>query len=121
MPILEKLLRLNEVHLDSDSFCGSRMVCSGGGFPQLQKLELSGLEEWKEWIVEEGSMPLLHTLSIRNCGKLKEIPHGLRFITSFKELDIDTYHLEFKEKLSKGGEDFYQVQHIPLLKINYSG
>ncbi|KAF3537392.1 hypothetical protein F2Q69_00025150 [Brassica cretica] len=47
------------------------MVCSRGGFPQLQKLRFDGLNEWEEWIVEEGSMPLLHTLHISYCRKLK--------------------------------------------------
>ncbi|KAL1194383.1 putative disease resistance protein [Cardamine amara subsp. amara] len=116
MPILEKLLQLKEVTI-WDSFSGKRMVCSGGGFPQLQKLEFWGLEEWEEWIVEEGSMPLLHTLSIYYCRKLKELPDGLRFITSLKELNIYRCNLKFNEKLSRGGEDFYKVQHIPLLKI----
>ncbi|KAL1197759.1 putative disease resistance protein [Cardamine amara subsp. amara] len=117
IPILEKLLHLHEVILSYGSFSGKRMVCSRGGFPQLQKLTLSWLEEWEEWIVEEGSMPLLHTLSIWTCKKLKELPDGLRFITSLKELKIFRATLEFKEKLSEGGEDFYKVQHIPLLKI----
>ncbi|KAL1214511.1 putative disease resistance protein [Cardamine amara subsp. amara] len=145
MPILENLLQLKEVGLYNESFSGRRMVCSVGGFPQLQKLWLWGLEEWEEWIVEEGSMPLLHTLSIWNCEKweewiveegsmpllhtleigychkLKELPDGLRFITSLKELIIETVHLEFKEKLLRGGEDFYKVEHIPLLKIKLKG
>ncbi|KAL1218219.1 putative disease resistance protein [Cardamine amara subsp. amara] len=116
MPILENLLQLKEVTLDSESFIGRRMVCSGGGFPQLQKLQFWKLKEWEEWIVEEGSMPLLHTLTIWSCPKLKELPDGLRFITSLKELYIRGASLEFKEKLSRGGEDFYKV---PLLKIYY--
>ncbi|KAL1218220.1 putative disease resistance protein [Cardamine amara subsp. amara] len=117
MPILEKLLHLNEVNLFNKSFSGRKMVCLGGGFSQLQKLELVGLKKWEEWVVEEGSMPLLHTLTIRNCGKLKELPDGLRFITSLKELNIDTFHLKFKEKLSRGGKKYYKVQHIPLVQI----
>ncbi|CAA7047465.1 unnamed protein product [Microthlaspi erraticum] len=117
MQILEKLLHLYEVSLLNKSFCGKRMVCSGGGFPQLHKLELSGLLDLEEWIVEEGSMPLLHTLTIRNCRKLKELPDGLRFITSLEELDMNTHTLEFWKKLSRGGEEYYKVQHIPLLNI----
>ncbi|KAH0900096.1 LOW QUALITY PROTEIN: hypothetical protein HID58_049664 [Brassica napus] len=86
MPILEKLLLLKEVRLKSKSFCVRRMVCSRDGFPQLQKLKFSGLKEWEEWIIEEGSMPLLHTLSIRSCIKFKEFPDGLRFVTSLHDL-----------------------------------
>ncbi|KAL1194373.1 putative disease resistance protein [Cardamine amara subsp. amara] len=121
MPILEKLLQLKDVTLWNKSFSGRKMVCSGGGFPQLQKLHFWGLKEWEEWIVEEGSMPLLHTLSIGVCDMLKELPDGLRFITSLKELYIRGASLEFKEKLARGGEDFYKVKHIPLLKIKLKG
>lgn len=113
MPILEKLLQLNEVSLSHQSFCGKRMVCSDGGFPQLQKLDLCGLEEWEEWIVEEGSMPRLHKLTIRNDPKLKELPDGLKFITSLKEVHVILNNWDFKKKLSRGGEDYYKVQHIP--------
>ncbi|WZZ86691.1 hypothetical protein YC2023_115270 [Brassica napus] len=105
MPILEKLLHLKEVRLGDRSFCGSRMVCSMGGFPQLQKLSMTKLKEWEMWIVEEGSMPLLLFLDIDCCERLEEwileegsmpilrildiiccdkleLPDGLQFITS---------------------------------------
>ncbi|CAN7004315.1 unnamed protein product [Brassica oleracea var. botrytis] len=117
MPILEKLLHLKDVSLDYRSFCGRRMVCSRGGFPQLQKLQFKRLEEWEEWIVEEGSMPLLHTLIIYYCPKLKELPDGLRFITSLKCLVFYNIGKRWEKRLSKGGKDYYKVQHIPSVTI----
>ncbi|KAL1194375.1 putative disease resistance protein [Cardamine amara subsp. amara] len=114
MSILEKLLHLNEVNLWYKSFSGRKMVCSGGGFPQLQKLEFYWLEEWEEWIIKEGSMPLLHTLEIRNCQKLKELPDGLRFIYSLKEFIMDK---ERKGRILEGGEDYYKIKHIPSVKF----
>nr|VDC92791.1 unnamed protein product [Brassica rapa] len=116
MPILEKLLHLKEISLHDQSFCGKRMVCLRGGFPQLQKLKFYGLEEWEEWIVEEGSMPLLHTLKIDSCPKLKELPDGLRFITSLKSLTCCDMGKGWEKRLSKGGKDYYKVQHIPSVK-----
>ncbi|ESQ29524.1 hypothetical protein EUTSA_v10023289mg [Eutrema salsugineum] len=109
MPILGKLLHLKEVDLKCQSYCRRKMVCSGGSFTQLQKLWLFALNEWEEWIVEEGSMPL--TLEITNCKKLKELPDGLRFIIFLKELYILLMESkrEWKEKLSRGGEDYYKV------------
>jgi hypothetical protein len=114
LPILEKLLELKEVRLDFRAFCGKRMVSSDGGFPQLHRLYIWGLAEWEEWIVEEGSMPRLHTLTIWNCQKLKQLPDGLRFIYSIKDLDMDK---KWKEILSEGGEEYYKVQHIPSVKF----
>ncbi|ESQ29516.1 hypothetical protein EUTSA_v10023259mg [Eutrema salsugineum] len=115
MPILEKLLQLKNVQLLSESFSGKRMVCSWGGFPQLQMLSF-GLDEWEEWIIEEGSMPLLHNLVFIGCQKLKELPDGLRFITSLKSLVCHVMGIEWAERLSKEGEDYYKVQHIPHVK-----
>ncbi|KAG5414670.1 hypothetical protein IGI04_002237 [Brassica rapa subsp. trilocularis] len=115
--ILEKFLHLYDVNLLNISFCGKRMVCSSGGFPQLHKLEFGGLAEWEKWIVEEGSMPFLQTLTVHNCGKLMELPDGLRFVTFLEELDMNTHTLKFWNKLSIGGEEYYKVQHIPLLNI----
>ncbi|KAF3537390.1 hypothetical protein F2Q69_00025156 [Brassica cretica] len=112
MMILEKFLHLKHVTLIG-SFSGRRMVCSRGGFPQLQTLEFDGLKEWEEWIVEEGSMPLLHSLEIDSCPKLKELPDGLRFITSLKSLLCCDMAKGWEKRLSKGGKDYYKVQHIP--------
>ncbi|CAL9242648.1 unnamed protein product [Arabidopsis halleri] len=113
MPILEKLLHLKSVILRREAFVGRKMLCSKGGFPQLCALEISEESELEEWIVEEGSMPFLRTLNIDDCKKLKELPDGLKYITSLKELKIKGMKKEWKEKLVPGGEDFYKVQHIP--------
>jgi len=113
MPILEKLLHLKSVQLTNKAFVGSRMVCSKGGFTQLCALKISEESELEEWIVEEGSMPCLRTLTIHDCKKLKELPDGLKYIKSLKELKIREMKREWKEKLVPGGEDYYKVQHIP--------
>ncbi|KAL1198828.1 putative disease resistance RPP8-like protein 4 [Cardamine amara subsp. amara] len=121
MPVLEKLLYLKSVEL-TIAFVGRRMVCSKDGFPQLFALVISEESELEEWIVEEGSMPCLHSLTISNCKKLKEIPDGLKYITSLKELKIKGMKKEWKEKLVSGGEDYYKVQHIPNVQfINCEG
>ncbi|CAH8278896.1 unnamed protein product [Arabidopsis lyrata] len=113
MPILEKLLHLKSVKLGSDAFVGRKMLCSKGGFPQLRALEIYEELELEEWIVEEGSMPCLRTLNILDCKKLKELPDGLKYMTSLKELKIRGMKREWNEKLIPGGEDYYKVQHIP--------
>ncbi|ESQ29518.1 hypothetical protein EUTSA_v10024072mg [Eutrema salsugineum] len=117
LPLLEKLLHLNDVSIGALSFAGKRMVCSGSGFPKLQHLALNQQLELEEWIVEEGSMPHLHTLFISQCEK--KLPHGLRYIASLKELKIEMMKREFKEKLEERGEDYFKVQHIPQVKYAF--
>ncbi|CAL9218806.1 unnamed protein product [Arabidopsis halleri] len=117
MPILEKLLHLKSVYLSSGAFLGSRMVCSKGGFPQLLALKMSYKKELVEWRVEEGSMPCLRTLTIDNCKKLKQLPDGLKYVASLKELKIERMKREWTERLVLGGEDYYKVQHIPSVQF----
>ncbi|CAN6911485.1 unnamed protein product [Brassica oleracea] len=119
LPILEKLLHLQSVELCFSAFVGRKMVCSKGGFPQLRELILMVLKELEEWVIEEGSMPCLRTLYIQRCDKLKEIPEGLKYIISLKELKISGMKNEWKEKLESGGESYYKVQHIPSVQFNY--
>ncbi|CAN7101788.1 unnamed protein product [Brassica rapa subsp. narinosa] len=117
LPILEKLLHLQSVELSFGAFVGRKMMCSKGGFPQLHKLELIYLKELEEWEIEEGSMPCLRTLYINRCQKLKEIPEGLKYIISLKELIISGMNKEWNEKLESGGESYYKVQHIPSVQF----
>ena len=119
LQILEKLLHLKSVELHERSFVGRKMVCSNGGFPQLCNLEIWYLDDWEEWIVEEGSMPCLRTLSIGNCKKLKELPEGLKYITSLKEVKIRHKNKEWKTTLVPGGESYHKVQHIPSVQLHY--
>ncbi|KAJ0258962.1 hypothetical protein HA466_0076680 [Hirschfeldia incana] len=119
LQILEKLLHLKSVELHYTSFVGRKMVCSKGGFPQLCKLEISCLDRLEEWIVEEGSMPCLRTLSIWYCKKLNELPEGLKYMTSLKELEITHKNKEWKTELVPGGKSYQKVQHIPSLQLNY--
>ncbi|CAN6995886.1 unnamed protein product, partial [Brassica rapa subsp. trilocularis] len=121
LQILEKLLHLKSAVSHQRSFVGRKMVCSKGGFPQLCKLQIELLDDWEEWIVEEGSMPCLRTLSIWYCEKLKELPEGLKYITSLKELQIIHKKKEWETKLVPGGESYHKVQHIPSVQLHYFG
>ena len=120
MPTLEKLpnlkiLRLLSYYLLGPAFLGKDMVCSKGGFPLLQYLLLDNLYSLEEWRVQEGAMPSLCHLIIDSCYNLKTIPDGLRFVTTLRELEINDMPKSFKDRLDKGGPDFYKVQHVPSL------
>ena len=53
------------------------MVCSSGGFLQLQSLELRGLFSLEELILEEGALAHLKTLEIEDCDRMEKLPCGL--------------------------------------------
>ncbi|KAI8027745.1 putative disease resistance protein [Camellia lanceoleosa] len=130
MPTLEKLPNLRTLFL-FNTYIGKEMVCSfapssisgggrggyggcdGGGFPKLKTLELQFFRNLEEWRVEQGAMPCLFHLLIIECPKLKEIPDGLRFITTLRELHIKWASEALRDRVREGGEDFYKVKHVP--------
>ena len=77
MVTLEKLPNLRFLALSHGSSMVKKMVCTSGGFLQLETLMLWGLKELEELIVEEGEMPDLKDLVIDTCPKMKRLSHGL--------------------------------------------
>nr|XP_048326684.1 disease resistance RPP8-like protein 3 [Ziziphus jujuba var. spinosa] len=124
MPVLEnKLPNLRFLMLCFNAYVGSKMVCSAHGFPNLDTLQLSLLNNLREWIVEKGAMPSLKKLTIDRLQSLEMIPEGLEFVTSLKELEIVSMRYSFCEKLQVKngieGQDYYKVRHIPSISFKY--
>ncbi|KAM5553229.1 hypothetical protein ABKV19_025454 [Rosa sericea] len=121
MAVPEKLPNLKSHVLAYDVFEENTkvLVFSAGRFPRLQFLTLEFLEGITEWRAEEGAMPYLCKLYIKNCGELSTLPDGLRHLTTLKELKIGHMPKLFCSKLEEGGEDFHKVQHIPSLIIQH--
>ncbi|KAM6598102.1 hypothetical protein CsatA_008626 [Cannabis sativa] len=113
MPTLEKLPKLRVLMIGYDSFKGDEMVCSRGGFPRLESLQLSGLTNLKEWKVEESALPTLVYLRICDCRELRRVPDGVRNIVTLNEMVIDYMPKKFKERMEEGGDDFHKVNHVP--------
>ena len=115
--MLEKLPKLKVLYLDIQSIESETMVFSQGGFPHLEFLTLSYLEDLKEWRVEKEAMPRLHRLSITGCPTLRAIPDGLQDVTTLKELTINGMPRRFCGRVEEGGDDFYKIKHVPSLII----
>lgn len=90
------------------------MVCSSGGFPQLQFLKLSFLNSVELWRIEEGAMCSLRQLEIVDCKRLKIVPRGLWPVTSLREelkLGFMPGDVGFKIQ-ERQGENWYRIQHV---------
>ncbi|WRX12579.1 Rx [Theobroma cacao] len=57
------------LHLWSNSYWRTKMVCSANEFLRLDFLDVCNLRELKEWQIEEGAMPCLETLSLRKMAE----------------------------------------------------
>ncbi|CAA2970265.1 probable disease resistance RF9 [Olea europaea subsp. europaea] len=78
MTTLDKLPELQVLVLQNDAFDGKKMVCAESSFTKLKRLELSTLRFLETWEVEEGSLPVLSIVAVKNCRKLQILPDELR-------------------------------------------
>ncbi|XP_019190007.1 PREDICTED: putative disease resistance RPP13-like protein 1 [Ipomoea nil] len=83
LPSLETLeiSEMEELRYVGSEFLGVAEV-GGVAFPKLKKLEFSNCGEWEEWedFKEEATiiiMPCIRELVLKNCEKLKTVPHHL--------------------------------------------
>ncbi|KAM7488974.1 hypothetical protein LguiB_026458 [Lonicera macranthoides] len=113
MTTLEKLPNLKYLELGYESYVGNEMVCSAGGFPQLQSLILLSLTKLENWRVDEGALPLLSSLAIYSCKEMKRLPERLKFLTKLQRLDIYNMPKAFEDKVR--GEDSYIIRHVPFV------
>ena len=75
MPCLGRLHALKLLKLEDGAYIGNKMVCSANGFPHLQFLQLSKLENLEFWEVNPMAMPQLTTLRVVQCHKLNNRPN----------------------------------------------
>ncbi|XP_044470311.1 disease resistance protein RPP13-like isoform X2 [Mangifera indica] len=80
MPTLEKLPNLAVLNLGFDCYCGTKLICSKGGFPRLEILAIHG-SHLEELQVAEGGMPELRsfiksyaTIDFRIPERLETLP-----------------------------------------------
>ncbi|XP_071927974.1 putative disease resistance protein At1g50180 isoform X2 [Coffea arabica] len=123
MATLEELPNLRILKLGHNSFLGQEMICHSMGFPKLKCLELHGLGNLKQWKVEEGAMPELSSLRIRECKVLEMIPDGLRCLTTLEEVSLVEMPELFNNRVRiesgcQQGEDYDKISHVPSVKIH---
>ncbi|KAI3957596.1 hypothetical protein MKW92_027760 [Papaver armeniacum] len=118
METLQHLPNLKLLELSYEAFDGEEMVCCTKGFPQLQVLRIYSIVHLKKWTIDQGGMPCLKELDLGYLPELSMLPEGLRFITTLKKLTIRLDMPRIKERVVREvGEDWYKVQHIPLLIV----
>ncbi|XP_042518487.1 probable disease resistance RPP8-like protein 4 [Macadamia integrifolia] len=117
MATLEKLAHLRTLVLSGEVYKGKTLVCSAGGFPELQELELVDLNEIEEWRVEEGAMSSIKRVKLFACFYLKMLPEGFQYLTTLKELEIIAMPLKNRILPENVGEDWYKIQHVPSVVI----
>ncbi|KAJ4974152.1 hypothetical protein NE237_007326 [Protea cynaroides] len=101
-----------------NALVGKQMVFPAKGFPNLIRLEIGGLRNLEEWKVEEASLPNLKFLDLWRLDSLRELPDGLRQVTTLQELYINILSDEFHKRIASAErDDWDKIMHIPKIRI----
>ncbi|XVF77535.1 hypothetical protein PTKIN_Ptkin14bG0052600 [Pterospermum kingtungense] len=115
----------------SSSSSSSATNINNVAFPNLKTLWFSDLKNWEEWEYRGGGggqeesscitidiMPRLQSLSIKECPKLKVLPHHLLQNTeTLQKLHIEECPI-LEQRFEKGrGEDWHYISCIPHITI----
>ncbi|KAG6625228.1 probable disease resistance RPP8-like protein 2 [Carya illinoinensis] len=112
MEKLEKLPNLRVLKLKQSSYVGKEMICSSGGFPQLQILKLTFLSSVEMWSIAEKAMSNLRELEIVECKRLKIVPRGLWPVTSRCILRLGYMPFDMEMKVQeRQGENWNRIEH----------
>nr|XP_027124079.1 disease resistance protein RPP8-like [Coffea arabica] len=112
MPVLEKLGQLSFLKMKDTYVRPQHVVISRHGFHQLKFLELNRLFHVHEIKVEEGALPQLQCLRIRECHRLAKLLEELKHIST-----LDTLELVGMPKDFISGLDADLVYSVPNLRI----
>ncbi|KAJ4974355.1 hypothetical protein NE237_007529 [Protea cynaroides] len=97
---------------------GKQMVFPAKGFPNLIRLDIGSSRNLEEWKVEERSLPNLKFLTLWQLNSLRELPDGLRQVTTLQELQIYNLSAEIKRRVARDeGDDWDKIKHIPNIRI----
>ncbi|CAO2148088.1 unnamed protein product [Urochloa humidicola] len=67
------------------AYDGKRMCFSAQSFPRLRSLTIHGAPQLKQVEVEVGALESLVELVFSNCPELKNLPHGIEYLTTLDE------------------------------------
>ncbi|KAL4618524.1 hypothetical protein ACB092_06G016900 [Castanea dentata] len=119
LKVLQALPNLMRLSLH-DGYGGEQLHIEGRSFQKLKDLRFQNLGGLNRMIIDEGALPFLEFLQIRECPQLKEVPSGIHHLKSLKELYFTEMPTEFVLSLQPDeGPDFGKVKHIPSVNFCY--
>ncbi|XP_031128520.1 disease resistance protein RPM1-like [Ipomoea triloba] len=100
-----------------DSYEGEGLCFKAGKFPKLKFLGIGVLRALKWIMVEEGAMPHLEELWLRDCKLLEQVPFGIQHLSKLNSFVFMGMNDTLKLSLKPNGENYTKISHIPHIKI----
>ncbi|XP_020080708.1 disease resistance protein RPM1-like [Ananas comosus] len=123
-PYLQELPSLMFLEL-YEAYDGMKLHFQATSFPKLKTLVIAFTPKLSRVEIERGAMARLKKLQIHDCPELKELPHGIVYLTTLQDLCIGHAAKELVELLRGGGEGDHsndwrtRVRHIPNFTIGF--
>ncbi|RVW42201.1 Disease resistance protein RPM1 [Vitis vinifera] len=112
---LQNLPNLTELQL-LDAYTGTQLDFNSGKFQNLKILDLEQLKQLRFIIMEDGTLPCLQKLIIRQCNELEHVPVGIDGLHHLNELHLCDMPEKLVAQLKKNGGQFrHLVHHIPYI------
>ncbi|XP_055815359.1 disease resistance protein RPM1-like [Solanum dulcamara] len=116
---LQDLPNLMNLVLDR-AYEGKELRFRAGGFKKLKELCIWNSTKLRQMKVEEGAMPRLEELQLRNCRLMEELPFGIEHLSKLQYLSLE----EISEKLlvtvqlkSSQNGDYWKIAHVPRVHV----
>ncbi|XP_020096916.1 disease resistance protein RPM1-like [Ananas comosus] len=127
-PYLQELPSLMFLEL-YEAYDGMKLHFQATSFPKLKTLVIAFTPKLSQVEIERGAMASLNMLDLKCCPELKELPHGIEYLTTLQHLCINRPAEELIELLRGGGggggegdhsNDWRtRVRHIPNFTIGF--
>ena len=115
---LQDLPNLMELQL-LDTYTGTQLDFNSGKFQKLKILDLEQLKQLRFIIMEDGTLPCLQKLIIRQCNELKHVPVGIDGLHHLNELHLCDMPEKFVAQLKKRGGELRHLLHRCLHILSY--
>ncbi|KAJ4849248.1 hypothetical protein Tsubulata_037651 [Turnera subulata] len=86
------------------------------GFPSLEMLGILHFQNLQSITIGKGAMPGLKRLIIGDCGMLKEVPSGVKYLTKLQSIELVDLSVELIKQIEEpSGVIRPNFQHIPTI------
>ncbi|KAG1334077.1 disease resistance protein RPM1-like [Cocos nucifera] len=94
------------------AYNGHKLLFCAGWFPELKQLSLIDMHQLDQVRMEDGTMAGLEILVLNGLIALTDIPQGIEYLKSLKELYLKELHPEFKSRFDES-DDRTKIRRIP--------
>ncbi|XP_027166747.1 disease resistance protein RPM1-like [Coffea eugenioides] len=119
---LQHLPNLGEINF-CGSYQGEGLCFTAGGFLNLKRMHLKGMEGLRWMRVEEGALSRLQKLFLEQLPLLEELPSGIQHLSQLQRLVLYELSSQLRGKLLENqkeeSEDYTRIAHIPYILIGY--